>query len=395
MKRVIGMVFLYLGIFVASTFGAERYAIFPQFASGIGWSSTLFFANQGVAEVSDIVVSFYKNNGDPLQVQSNLGTASSYTFSLALGATQRIQVVPSGSFQEGYVVVKYPWTGDPVRATEIFRYENNGTVEVEVGVPQQEQGDHFSFPVEINSAEGILTAVVLANPADFNPGNLITQTLVLNLIDTNGNINSTATVTLGPGEQGTYYLNQIFSGLGDFIGTLSVSSPMSAGVLAMRQDKQAFGGISTDGGPILGPFLASGNIYYEAEPNDSPTEGDIINFPRPSSTIFAGTIGFDGDEDYYQFEGNAGDIISIICWRDESVNYNYLDPVLAVYRWMTDHYELVGFNDQNGLAPQLYPMNDSFIQMRLPADDVYYIGVYDYWDYGDSNSAYWLDVKLP
>ena len=62
---------------------------------------------------------------------------------------------------------------------------------------------------------------------------------------------------------------------------------------------------------------------------------------------------------------------------------------------MTDHYELVGFNDQNGLAPQLYPMNDSFIQMRLPADDVYYIGVYDYWDYGDSNSAYWLDVKLP
>jgi len=55
---------------------------------------------------------------------------------------------------------------------------------------------------------------------------------------------------------------------------------------------------------------------------------------------------------------------------------------------------LIAMNDQNGLAPNLYPQNDSFIQVALPADDTYFITVVDYWNNGGPNYAYRLHVKL-
>jgi hypothetical protein len=401
MKKIFGMILLLAGLFIAPVFAAERYAVFPQFASGDGWSSTLFFANQGLTDddaVTGIVVSFYRSNGTPLSVQfmvqSTLFTGTTYTFDLAKGASRMFKVIPHSTREVGYVVVKYPWTGSAVRATEVYRYKPGDVVLAEVGVPQQEQGEHFSFPVEINAAEGIDTTYALANPVDFNPGKSITQTLILNLIRQDGTIRDTKSVTLGPGEHIAEYIYQRFPGVGDFVGTMSISSPLSAGVLAVRQEKEAWGGIATDGGPILGPFEASGNVQYATESNDTPATGTLISGVRPLSRILNGTIDSNTDVDYFRFQGNAGDIISVVCSRDESLDNNYLDPVLKIFD-SPSAVNPIGFNDQNGLAPQLYPINDSFIQMKLPATGTYYIKVYDYYGYGDANSGYWLDVKLP
>lgn len=58
---------------------AQLYTVLPQFASGDGWSSDLFFANQGSVAVNGIIVSLFDNSGAPLTVVCNLGTSSSFT----------------------------------------------------------------------------------------------------------------------------------------------------------------------------------------------------------------------------------------------------------------------------------------------------------------------------
>jgi hypothetical protein len=284
-----------------------------------------------------------------------------------------------------------------VRATEVYRFESGGTVSVEVGVPQQEYGDHFSYPVEMNSAEGVFTTVVLVNPEVYISRQ---QTIILTLIAANGSVHATKKITLQPGEHFAGYLQEgsLFPGLDNFTGSLSISSPWGVGVLALRQDKQAFGAISTDGGPVMGPFVVNETPILEQEPNDSDTNAQVI----ADSAAIQGTIGIVGDVDTFKFTGQAGDVITVIC--DAQLDGSWLDSILDIHRGSiggplgTPNYadNLIGQNDQNGLAPELYPVNDSFIRIELPANDTYIIVVRDYYgDAGGTEYYYTIYVNLP
>jgi hypothetical protein len=383
MKRLLGMVFLLLMTFAAPAF-AQRYTVFPQFASGGGLSCELFFANQGLTAVSPVVVSFFDINGKPLTVTSNLGVGSQFAFTLGLGVTQLLSITPPSTQITGYVVVEYPSPGSPVRASLIYASAQGGPVQIDLGVPQQEQGDHFSFPVEVNSSEGIDTAVALINPVAFNNG--VAETLVLNLINTDGSIQANTTVAMQPGQHIAQFIDQLFPGLNNFIGSISVSSPFGVGVLALRQNGQAFGGISTDGGPLLGPFVLTGTPIQDQEPSNTTATAMSIT----SSTIITGAISTPKDADAFKITGNAGDIISVIC--DTQGTGSSLDSYLEVY---DSNLNLIARNDQNGLAPQGYPENDSFIQMALPANGTYYIVLSDAFSNGGSNYTYTLYIKLP
>jgi hypothetical protein len=162
------------------------------------------------------------------------------------------------------------------------------------------------------------------------------------------------------------------------------------GVLALRQDKEAFGAISTDGGPVMGPFALTGTGIPEVEPNDLDTQAQLIS----GSTKINGEIDSSEDVDSFKFVGHAGDVITVIC--DAQLAGSWLDSVVDIYRDAGGTLEWIGENDQNGLAPELYPVNDSFLQMELPADDTYYIVVSDYYGDGDpDNYFYTLHVNLP
>jgi hypothetical protein len=89
-------------------------------------------------------------------------------------------------------------------------------------------------------------------------------------------------------------------------------------------------------------------------------------------------------------QGQLGEVVSVIC--DTLGTGSYLDSYLELY---DSNYNLIAVNDQNGSAPQLYPINDSFIQVALPANDVYYIVVSDYFGDGGSEYDYTLHIKLP
>ena len=385
MIRNLTVTVLLLILLAVNAYGIPRYAVFPQFVSGQGWTSEIFFANQGLSEVSGISVRFYGKNGFPLVLETNLGTASAFTINLGAGTTKVITVVSSDTYLEGYVVIQYPWTGSPVRATEIFRYEQDGTVLAELSVPQQEQGDHFSFPVEVDASRRIHTAVGFINPREFRNA---AQTLIVDLIRLDGGIAATAQVRMQAGHHLAGYLDEdwLFPGLDNFVGSISVSSPFGVGVLAVRQEKEAFGAISTDGGPILGPFAVSGGVLPDLEPNNTPAQATFVT----GSRRIAGTIGYAGDMDVFAFSGQLGEVVSVIC--DTLGTGSYLDSYLELY---DSNYNLIAVNDQNGSAPQLYPINDSFIQVALPANDVYYIVVSDYFGDGGSEYDYTLHIKLP
>jgi hypothetical protein len=272
-------------------------------------------------------------------------------------------------------------------------------VAAEFGVPQQEYGCHYSFPVEMNSSKGIGTAVAVAYPEIFGSG---PQDVIFSLIGTDGQIDATAIVTLDPNEPRRHFADYLFEATlfqtffpdinnFDYIGSLSVSSPFGVGVMAIRQDKNAFGAISTDGGPVLGPF-ASGisAVDNDQEPNDNYAQAQTI---AGSTVIEDGLIDPEldpkPDKDYFKFTGQAGEILSVIC--DAYLTDSFLDSVLEIRNGAGT---LIATNDQNGLSPELFPSSDSFIQVKLPANDTYYIILSDYFNDGGPEYSYTLYVKI-
>ncbi len=358
---------------------AQRYTVLPQFASGDGWSSDLFFTNQTATVVTDIVVSFYGDNGSPLPVTTNLGAGSSFNLSLNPGASQIMRVAAAGTLCVGYVVVRAPYTAS-ISVTEVFRFEQGGVISAELGVPQLARNYNFTFPVEVNLSRGINTGLAIANPT-FDSGAATAQTLVVNLIDTNGVLQRTALVNLGVGAHLSKFLNEtaLFEGLDNFSGSVSISGINRFGVLALRQDRVAYGAVAVDPGPVLGPFVRSTPSLAEAEPNGSSGQAQLLT----SACLMNGVIGSAGDIDYFYFNGSRGDVVSAIV--DTQGLGSQMDSVVRIEK--ADGTVLTS-NDQNGL----YGQNDSFIQLVLPEDGRYNVRVYDYYGSGGGNYSYRLHI---
>jgi hypothetical protein len=367
MKKAALMSFLFLMIYAGPVVGQSRKALFPRFYAGSGWTSEFFFTNQGLVDLS-VKVDFYEKAGTAISVDSNLGVGSSFTFSLNGGATQAINLNQSDDVVEGYAIVTYPSSTSAARGSMVYRFEQNGTVLVEVGVPQQEFGQHYSFPVEIDSSKGINTAVGFTKPAYMSSYD---ESLVVNLLNSDGTLRATQRVLMKAGQHIAHYVNDdwLFPGLDHFTGSISVSSPFGIGVIVLRQDKEAFGAVPSDGGPIQFPFAFTGSSVQEVEPNDSTAAAQLLS----GDAVAEGAISQSGDMDNYKFSGKAGDIVTIIC--DTTQKNSSLDPMLFLF---DANVTAISANDQNGLSPKLKNSGDSFIQCVLPRDGIYYIMASDY-----------------
>jgi hypothetical protein len=258
-------------------------------------------------------------------------------------------------------------------------------VTTEVGFPQQELGDHFTFPVEINPdpSRHIYPAIALSNPMS------IEQKLVVSLFYYDGSLQNSVVVTMAAGQHRAGYLDQdwLFPALNSvaFVGSVSVSSPFGIGVLTLRQDKNAFGGIATDGGPILAPFEVTTPLAADTEPNDYFEEAQTVTLPVKIN----GSIGYVADWDFYHFNGQAGQILTVMC--DTTGLTSDLDSLVRVF---DSDWNEIAYNDQNGLAPGLYPQNDSFTQVVLPQTGGYYVVLRDYWDNAGAATGYEYSLHL-
>jgi hypothetical protein len=226
----------------------------------------------------------------------------------------------------------------------------------------------------------------------------VAQTFIVNLINSDGTLADTATVALGALEHEAGYIDQdwLFPQLhsSSFTGSISVSSQFGVGVLTLRQDKDAFGAISTDGGPMHLPSFAVTNVTTTdadgtvGDLNDSAQDAQALSLPVRVS----GSIGYADDWDVYAINGQAGKILTVICDTTQLGTTSYMDPIIQIRNSSNNE---IAYNDQNGLTPGLFPLNDSFIQIELPTTGVYYIFVYDYWsDVGDTaDYRYHLHVR--
>jgi hypothetical protein len=376
MKKAVMGIFVFFMIFTIPAF-SQRNVLFPHFATGGGWSSDFFFTNQGLSSVP-VAISFYDEGGNPVSVNSNLGAGDHLSFTLNGGTSQALQLAATGSLVTGYALTAYPDAQSAIRGTVVYKSEQAKTV---VGVSQQEFGQHYSFPVEVNTANGVNTGIALAKPAAFS-GNR--ESVVVNLLEADGTIYGTRLISMGTGEHKARFLNEadFFPGLDNFIGSVSISSPFGVGVVALREDKQAYGAVSTDRGPVLFPFMSSGAAIPEVEPNDDKSTAQLLSGPA----VVNGSA-LPSDVDMYKFAGKSGDVVSIIC--DTTQKNSDMDPVLFL---VDADFNPVSANDSNGLAPRQINSKDAFIQSALPKDGTYYIVVLD--SYG-SSGAYTLHVNAP
>ena len=325
------------------------------------------------------MLSFFDDNGTPLTVPTNLGTSTVFSLNLAAGETKAIQTISSGSFISGHALVRFPVSAS-VRGSEIFGFAEGGITTTQVGVPLQSPFQHFSLPVDIKISSNSNTGVALANPVIGASQNQ-EQTVVLNLIRTDGTLHQTTVVKLAAGQHTAKFLHELFPGLDNFSGALSISAPGSIGVLGLRQSGNLYGSVSVSAGPVLAPFVQTGASTPETEPNDGRTQATAMT----KSGIFTGTISSPSDVDYYSFTGKRGDIVSFLL--DAVSTNSYLDSLLRLEQ---SDGTLVSENDQNGLLGQ----NDSFLQVALPADGTYYLHVGDYWGDGGSTYTYRLHAGL-
>jgi hypothetical protein len=370
-------------LLLASPSYAQRYTTLPQFVSGDGWSCDIFLTNQSAQAISGLVISFYGNDGLPITVSTSIGSGASFTVSLDPGASRVIRIPSSGSIKVGYAIIKAPTPGS-VTVTEVFRSEQSGTVVADLGVPQLGKHNHYSFPVEVNIAQGVNTGLALANPT-YDSSAATAQTLIVNLFNTNGTLFRRALVPLTAGAHISKYLNEadLFSGLDNFVGYASISGTQSFGVLGLRQDKQAYGAITVDYGSILSSFAVSSPVVAEAESNNSSAQAQLLTGTR----VISGSFSSAGDVDYFVFDGKKGDIVSFMT-NTQGLSSS-ADTVLTLY--LADGVTSYAASDQNGL----YGQNDSLIHTVLPSDGRYYIKVSEYYGNGGSKYGYQLQATFP
>src|SRR5438552_3312348 len=123
MRHLFTSLFLIAGVFLLGA--PEAYAqiqtVFPEFISGGGWSSDIFIDNQA-ATTATVNISFFAESGEPLTVESSLGTDATFSFNLAGGNTSVVRVNAGGPLLVGYVTLEFP-ADVSIRGSELFRYQ--------------------------------------------------------------------------------------------------------------------------------------------------------------------------------------------------------------------------------------------------------------------------------
>ena len=361
---------------------SQRDMVFTQFAAGGGLSCDMFLTNQGDLVVSDVTIDFFDGTGAALTVKSDLGTANSFTFNLALGQTKILRFTGDGPLATGYAIVHTP-SNSSVRATEVFRYEQGGSVLFEVGVPQQGLESVITFPVEVKRSGQVTTGIAVAFPALAAAG-ATEQQLVVNLIKADGTLQQSKVIKMEAGEYFSAYLHEdeFFPGLDNFTGSVCLTGTRGFSGMALRQDKNGVGSVAVSPGPVLGPFLVATTPVNEVEINDTRVQAQLLM----KNTLISGTMAAGDEGDFTCFKGQQGDLVSFFatslglggaCW-----------PAISLQT--ADGIELA-MNSNSGLMPGL----SSFLQAVLPETATYYVRVTNAWGEGAANDFYQLHARVP
>jgi hypothetical protein len=178
-------------------------SVLPQFVSGGGWYSALYFTNTGNSAVS-FPVNFVGDDGTPLSVPAVGG--SSTVVNLAPHGTASIQSVNIGPVSQGYASVSLP-VG--VVGYGLFHLSNPGVPDQEAVVPLSNASSTTSTLTWDDTS--FVTAVGIVNPSS------IATTVTIVLRDGGGGTIGTSSVFL-PAKNKTAVVLRDLPGLGAMVG---------------------------------------------------------------------------------------------------------------------------------------------------------------------------------
>ena len=145
------------------------------------------------------------------------------------------------------------------------------------------------------------------------------------------------------------------------------------------------GGLLSNPVPFAVDALPDG---LESEPNNTPKRAQRVELPL----VVNGTIGMPGDRDLFQFEGRAGqEVVAEVCARR-------LDsPLDSVLKLTDSKGACLGLNDdQEDVGSGVNTHHaDSYLAVKLPADDTYTLSLGDTQHKGGEAYAYRLRISAP
>jgi hypothetical protein len=174
MLRVFALPLLFL---IASTIPAFAHGdqVIPLVVDGGGLIRTkIDITNPSANEIiSRVKVFFYKSDGTPWNVMTNLGTSTE--FLLYVGKKQTLRIETQGMSEgliSGYVIIRsYEWNPseslDLRVSISVFYEVLDGPAVIDtVSVPMGQPTLHWMFPVEIDDLRGLYSGFAIVNLAD-------------------------------------------------------------------------------------------------------------------------------------------------------------------------------------------------------------------------------------
>ncbi len=238
-------------VFCAIPAAGQGDKILTQIADGTGADGTQFITKLKITnlgptqstEITELKVMFFRQDGKPWSVTTNLGTASE--FPLDLGAYQTIGIQTSGTtpaLTSGYAVIRNS-EGATVYAedyqaaiTAYYEVRKGGATIDTISVPVSEPTLSFVIPVDIDAEGSLFTAFAVVNLT--SGANSLRMQLFRESSPSSdpASDGGSATVTLNPGEQRAVFLYPgVFPSAASFSGMLKATTDGPVAILALLQ----------------------------------------------------------------------------------------------------------------------------------------------------------------
>jgi hypothetical protein len=247
-KNLVRLAFLIALLVGAAKAGFSRGdKIIPQVVDGPGWKTKFDLTNISSRKpISHMRLSFYRDDGTPWNLQTNVAAGGDITLNIDVRRTLRVETLGLGSqVTAGYAVIYDEETensdssADYVLGISVFyEYSTASGIADTVTVSVPHPTAAANAPMQMDASNGIYSGLAIVNLAGVS--NSITMDLYSG---NNGQLDRTKTFSLDPKAQFSGFLddNLLFPGLSSFKGMAQITSSGPLALLALLQTRAGNG----------------------------------------------------------------------------------------------------------------------------------------------------------
>jgi hypothetical protein len=207
--------------------------VIAQFVDGGDWQTIVTLVNLDNVP-GTFTLQLYKDDGTPMTVPTNLGTASGFTATLPVSGSLTIQTAGAGSLQQGWA---YLQMSDSVKigGQAIFRQNVPGRPSFEASLPITTYVNSNSYVIPFDQTTST-TGVAIANPLSYTPIDVYAT-----VYDQQGSQILLDSFTIGPLQHVAFSLSDKYPQMAGRIGTVKFETTgIAMGLLGLRFEAESF-----------------------------------------------------------------------------------------------------------------------------------------------------------